>query len=194
MPILLVLCAKISSDLGFDCDNPQVGGNSDELILINKDDIDSYSLNITNPQIIEDILLASGTTGYSYTGKNNSIEPESALVKQAYSEVYAHTIKFIVFLTTPEAKEQLELLAQGKVVAIIENNFQGATGNAAFELYGKSAGLVITEMKRVVVDQNTQGAYQVTLSTPEKAKESNLPATIFDTSYDTTRTLINALL
>ena len=55
----MVICGSITEDIDIDCDNPMVAGADDQLILINKADIDSTTKNGTNPLIVEDMLLAS---------------------------------------------------------------------------------------------------------------------------------------
>lgn len=104
------ICGKISAGLTIDCDSPLQAGAEDQLILINRDDwLDAaVTYNVTNPQIIEAVVLASGVTAYSYQGKNNSIAPKYEFIKQTYAEVYNHEINFKVFNVDPVAKEQLE--------------------------------------------------------------------------------------
>jgi len=189
-------CGKISDDIFNNCDETLVGGVRDRLVLINIDDIDTYTKNVTNTQIIEGITLITSPAarGYVFEGQNNSIDDSSSLSKGAYSVGYLHKIVFRVFGNSPEIKEQLEALAKGKTVAIVQNNFKGATGSAAFELKGMDSGLEVLEMTTDKSDADTQGAYVVTLSTNEKFKEGHLPATVFLTNFDTTRDLVDALI
>ena len=76
-------CAEISSDLTFDCDNPIVGGMRNEIYLFNYDDFQaaSIALNGINTLIVEDIVLASGVTGYSYSCPENGFNAKAALVR-----------------------------------------------------------------------------------------------------------------
>jgi hypothetical protein len=78
-------------------------------------------------------------------------------------------------------------------IVVIENNFRGETGNAAFEIYGLDVGLELVEMETNKSDAETQGAYVLTLRTPELYKEPHLPATFYVTSYAATKALFNAL-
>ena len=140
------LCGKISASQTINCNNPLQAGSEDELILINWEDwLDaSLTLNGTNTQIVENILLASGVVGYTMDGKNNSIAPKFELVKQAFAEVYSHELNYKVFGVNAEAKKQLEKKAKGRFVAIVHNKFKGASGESAYEIYGADAGLVVT--------------------------------------------------
>lgn len=189
-------CGRINSNILIDCDNPLVGGSNDRLILINKDDWDLATItrDQNNNQLITNIVLASGAVGYIFEGKNNSVEPRQALVKQRYAEVYDHEVIFKVFKADPSAKQQLERLAKGKVVAVVENNWKGDAGSGAFEVYGEETGLFVQELERTLADADTQGAYNVNLRTSEQAKESHLPASLWSASYAATKQIVDSLL
>lgn len=189
------ICGKISANVVLDCDYPLVGGANDNLYLINKEDYDDATITVdpANDQLITDLVLETGTHAYKFEGKNNSVEPRSVLVKQRYAEVYDHEVIFKVFINSADTKVQLEKMAKGKVIAIIENNYKGDTGAGAFEVYGVETGLQVMEMERVIADADTQGAYNVTLRTSEFAKESHLPSTLLKTDYATTKSLVEGL-
>jgi hypothetical protein len=189
-------CGRISDDILNDCAFPLVGGVKDRLILINADDIDEYTVSVSNPQIIEDIALVTSPAarGYEFEGLNSSNDKETSLNFGRYTRTYNHQVTFRVFQNGPDVKAQLEALAKGKVVAIVEHNFRGSDGSAAFELLGRVQGLEVLEMTSNMSDQETQGAYVVRLSTPELFKEPNLPATVFITDYATTKTMVDGLL
>ena len=190
------ICGKISQNIIIDCDNPLVGGAKDRLILINHEDWSdaTISRNATNNQLITNIVLGSGVVAYEYEGKNNSVEPRSALVKQRYAEVYDHETIFKVFKSNAATKQQIEKMAKGKMVAVIENNYKGADGEGAFEVYGEDSGLELQELERTLADVDTQGAYHLVLRTSEFSKEPHLPATIFITDYATTKAVVDSLL
>jgi hypothetical protein len=188
-------CGKLSSNILLNCSYPLVGGSKDILKLINSEDIDGVTRNADNPQIIEAINLVTSpsTQAFQIEGKNNSNDLRAALVKARYSEGYDHEVIFRIFTNGPEVKKQIEEMAKGSFVAVIENNFKGETGNAAFEIYGLDVGLELLEMETNKSDAETQGAYVLTLRTPELFKEPHLPATLFVTSYAATKAIFNAL-
>lgn len=188
-------CGKLDGDILLNCDYPLIGGNKDILKLINQEDLDSVTRNSTNTQIIEAINLVSSpqAVAYEIEGKNNSNDIRAALVKARYSEGYDHEIIFRVFTNGPDVKKKLEAMAKGTFIAVIENNFRGSTGNAAYEIYGLDVGLELLELETNKSDAETQGAYVITLRTPELFKEPHLPATFFLTSYSATKTLFDAL-
>jgi hypothetical protein len=190
-------CGEISASILANCDNQITGGANARLLLANKADVpeSAYTYNTLNPKIIESITLSSSPAAYFYAfeGFKSSVAPQIATVDNPYRKAYNHQIDFIVFANTPEAKLQLEGMADGTLIAIVENNDTGVGGNAAFELYGKKQGL-FGSIVRVVNDADTQGAYRVTIQSPKDSKEPSLPATIWDTSYAVTKAMIDALV
>ena len=187
-------CAVISAGLALDCDFPLIGGVKDDITLVNLDDIASVTRNGANPQIIEAVTMVTGKVGFQFEGKNNSVDPQVALVKQRYSEVYDHEVMFKVFLNTPAAKLQMERLVQGKVVAFIQNNHVNSDGDSAFEIYGLGQGLDCLELTRVLNDADTQGAYNLVLRTNEQTKEAHLPNPLFITDFAATLAVYVGLL
>lgn len=196
IPMFTTLCGKISASQTINCNNPLQAGSEDTLTLINWEDwLDaSLTLNGTNTQIVENIVLASGITAFSMDGKNNSIAPKFELIKQPYAEVYNHELNYKVFGVNASAKEQLEKKAKGRFVAIVHNKFKGASGDSAFEIYGADAGLVVTQMIRDVNSSDTQGAFDIILKTSELSPEPHMPKTLFVTDYATTKAIVEGLL
>ena len=188
-------CGAISAGLEPDCDFPLMGGAYETLVLMNFADIDSVTRSSTNKQIIEAITFGTTTDkAYEYKGKNESLEPQTALVKQRYSDSYDHEVMFIIFLNTPVAKQQIEAMVGGKLVAIVQNKHKNSDGDTSYEVYGLGVGLYVMELSRIVVDADTQGAYKIILRTPDNSKEANLPNPFFKTDYATTKALVDALI
>lgn len=189
----MATCAKITAGAGPDCDNPIFSGASDKIWLINFDDIAGYTLNGTNAEIIEAILLNSGTNAYAYEGQNFSNEPDHAFTRTGFSVFFNHQVRFRVFANDPETKRQLNLLARGNVVAIIANNYINTAGSTAYELYGLKNGLVQQEGTRPVSSIEEGGAHNILIGSHESALEPKLPASIFITDYATTKAMVEGL-
>lgn len=189
-------CGRISSNLLQDCDNPMIGGTDDVMYVINHDDWKEATItrDASNNQLITGITLASSRIAYKFEGKNNSIEPRAALAKGRYYELYDHEVIFKVFDNSAEVKAEVEALAKGRYVIIIENSHKGAAGESAFEVYGDESGLELAEGERAVSDTETQGAFNLTLRSSEYSRESHLPATLYDTDYATTKAIVTGLL
>lgn len=190
-----VACPGIAADVFLDCTKPMSAGVKDSfLYLFNYADLDSITPSLTNPNLITDLTLALTAKIYRFEGKNNSIEPRSALNKQRFAEVWDHELIFKIFDNTETIKENLDYLKSAKVIAIVENNYAGTDSATSFEIYGLRAGLELTVAERIVNDQETQGAYNLTLASGEFAKEPYLPATLWDTDYATTKAIITSYL
>jgi len=188
------LCGAITKNIGFECVPKLFGGVNDRLILGNFEDIESVARNIENPQIIEDIVLATGKKAFTYQGKNNSVEPVGRLVKQRFSNVYDHEIRFKAFEVDAAAKREYERLADGLVFAIVQNKFTGTNGDSKFDVYGLDTGLEVQELERALANADTQGAFDILLRTSEQSKEAHLPATIFSVDLATTNAIVEGLL
>lgn len=188
-------CPGISTDVFRDCTKPPSAGVKDAyLYLFNYSDLASFTPDVTNPNLITDLTLVATKNIFRYEGKNQSIEPRSALAKTRFSEQWIHEVVFKIFDNSAAIKQELDFLKSTKVIAIVENIYPGSDGNSSFEIYGLRSGLELTVGERIVSDQETQGAYNLTLSSGEIAQEPYLPATLFDTDYATTKAIITAYL
>lgn len=192
----MTVCAKIVSGSSQDCENPIVAGLKDRLILINFDDFESavVTLNGTNALIIENIVLPSGVVGYEFIGSRSSNTASSELVPKDFSELFTHKAGFKVFKNDGATKLNIEKIAKGRFVAIIENVSKGANGNSAYELLGNDAGIIATVVKRDANDDPTQGAYDIMLESSTKSLEPHVPKTIYKTSYATTKAIVDSLV
>lgn len=188
-------CARISANIELDCDNPIQAGVKDRMVLINWDDYDAAvkTVDVSNSQIIESITFATTATGYLVEGQNNSNETKETLIKGRYAKSFEHQVVFKVFNKDADVKQQLERLSKGRVVAIVENNFTGVDGNASFDIFGHGSGLIMEALERDASNQDTQGAYDITLKTSEFSREAHLSATLFDTDYTTTKAVFDGL-
>lgn len=186
------VCGSISSSLLIDCDNPIVGGVSDILYLFNFDDIASYTKGMNN--VVNLITMVSGKSGYIIEGQRSSIDVKASLVDGRFFTAYNHELTFRVFSNSADIKKQLRAISGGLFVAIIENRYRGVNGASSFEILGLDAGLGATVLETNKSDSDTQGAYLVTLTSREIAKEPHLPYFYFNTSYSQSIVDINALL
>ena len=187
-------CSEISAGVLNDCDNPPVGGADDRLIIYNFDDIESYTYNVTDPRIIESIVMKADKVGYVFEGKQQSNEPKQTLVKKKYNSSWDHEVTFKIFSGTPIAKAQVEKMKDGKFIALIQNNYQGVAGNGAFELYGKATGLYLEASDRNIADTELLVAFNMVLKSSELYKEPLLPNTVFVTSLAATKIMVDGTI
>lgn len=188
------LCGLIAANVAANCANPLQAGVEDSITIINREDWLNAAIGLNaDPQIIESIVLASGITGFLYAGKNNSNIPKYEFIKQTFAEVYNHEINFKVFDVNPTVKKELEAMAKGSFVVIISNKFHGTGGNAAFEVYGADAGLVLTQNIREINSVETGGAFDLILKSDETALEPHMPKTLFITDYAASKAVVDGL-
>ncbi|RKR84908.1 hypothetical protein BDD43_5161 [Mucilaginibacter gracilis] len=185
-------CGQLIQNMLYDCNNPVVGGTEAVVYLFNRSDIAAYVRDTNNPQIITDITLTQGATGYRYEGYNTSVKPKTTFIKKDYSARFDHMVDFVVFAKGSAVKTEIEKLGTNRVVAIIENIHK--SGDSAFEIFGTDLGLELTTLKSDPNDANSEGAYEVNLTSPANFKEPHMPATLYKTSYATTKTALLALI
>ena len=185
-------CADITANIGKNCTDPLIAGAEDLMVVIKREDWlnASVGVNVSNSQIIESIVLASGTTGYSYQGMNKSILPKYELLKTDFSVKYTHEVSFKIFNVSPTIKKEIEAMAQGLYVVIIANKYHGTGGNASFEVYGADSGLDLKTMIREVGNADLGGAFDLVLTTSE---EPNVPKTLFVTNYAASKVVFDGL-
>ena len=189
-------CGGITIGSSYDCANPIAAGVNQRLLLINLDDIDAVTYDVTLTTLISDITLGAGRkAAFAFEGVRQSLNPQTAFVPQNVSVGYDHQIDFLVFDITQEQKDNLEKMALGKLVAIVENKNAVGNGNSVFEVFGLNVGLEVQSNVRINADLESAGAFQVSLKTSDnEGKEPKLPQSWFDTDYDTTKAKVDALL
>lgn len=188
-------CGGITVGAGYDCDAPIVPGVNQRLLLGNSDDIESVSFNVTNTTIIEDITMKSTKQCFAFQGVRQSLRPQYELSTGTVSVGYIHTVNFLIFEITQAQKDNIEAMALGKLFAVVENKNSVGNGNSVFEVYGLNVGLEASTAIRIAADQESGGAFSLTLVTPDaEGKEPKMPQSWWVTDYATTAALVEALL
>ena len=185
------LCDKLTAGIASNC-NRLVSGVNQKLVLANREDI-SFTRDSTNPQLITGVSLIGGATGFLFEGRRNSVTPSSAMQSTKYDVGFIHTVGFVIFDNNAAVKKIIAQLASGDVVAFIENNYKGVAGNASFEIFGTDAGLVLKTVGSDKYNADTQGAYELSLSTPDGSFEPYLPSSLFVTDYAASKVIFNSL-
>lgn len=197
-------CAKITKNQLYDACNRIFGGVEAYMFVFNRDDIDTYVRDATNPNIVRGITMKTGAKGFRYEGYAKSIKPVSTGVKKEYGYSWRHSVNFLVLANSSEAKQEIEALAHGYYVVIVVNKKK--TTDAAIEILGTDVGLTIDDgATRDPWDTATEGAYNLTLSNSDGEEEPHLPASfaVLSTAtppavgtydYAATLTALNALI
>ena len=185
------MACSIALGSAFDCDNlPQAGVNS-RLVIGNLADI---TITLTANLSIASAIVKS-SIAFAYEGSDMSVKPSYTLVPGSIANQWSHKIEFVIFEVSGAMKENLENMKNSVLYAVTENANDDGNGDNFFEIFGAGRGLRLTALERVPTDNETLGAFKVTLETfAEGGNESNMPITLFNTDYATTLTAVTALL
>ena len=157
----------IESDIqGYDCSNPMVKGAEEIGWLINRADIDSYSVNNFEATIL---LKCPRKQGYRITqgGKQPFNGTQQELVEGANQNTMTNTVQFVVLKQDADTAQQLFALMNGEFVAIIVNK------NGTNQVYGLETGLHCSAAVRELYNDDVLAGWQVTM-TEEGATLANL--------------------
>ncbi len=193
------VCGNITIGSIYDCKDPINAGTNNRLILIDKDvfDLAIVTFDITITTLITNIVLTgTGNAGFEFQGVRRSTRPQSAFVPQTVSVGYNHQIEFQIFQIGQVDKDNIEIMALSRMVAIVQNSNSVGNGDAVFEVFGKDVGMEVQAgPMRINTDLETNGSYTINLMTSdESGKEPKLPTSYFDTDFATTKTKVDAIL
>lgn len=174
--------SKISAAILYDCDNGATGIES--AVLINKEDIQSYSVLSTDGRI-NALTLKAGASAYKLDAvKRTLVMAESLKINEGAPNAFTHTANIIC--TTSQAaiflRDLINPAANGSFV-IVTRSFpeMGMTGRARPRIYGLYYGLSATGIDRSTHDNGAW--YTLTLSTPERVLGEDALA-ITDADYE----------
>lgn len=186
-------CLNIGANLiAANCDNPAVAGTGKRVVLLNYDDVDR-ALSVEANNVISSIVMKATKKGYKFESLGDSTLGESSLNKGTYFNTWKHDLTLRIFAKTEPAKDFANKLAGSKVIAIVENNEIGASGELKYEVYGFESGLELSEAT-ASTDMGDKVVYQLKLSSNDKSTESSLPKSYFKTDLATTETALNSLI
>jgi len=170
-----ISCGSIDRGSSADCDNLPIGGTEARLILFNTADISGYTEdadgNITN------IIMIGAATGYEFIGFRNDMKAtQEAITPDIGPTRFKHGVGLNIYELTQLQKNNIEKLARGNVVAIVENRGKDAN---AHEVFGKGVGMQIVPGVLRNAHENG-GLYVLSLATPdgEGLTEPKLPQTL----------------
>lgn len=175
---VLNLCAKLLSGQDSSC-APPVRKYYQQVVLINKDDIDYENSVVTKPDLEADppvcnykvqMVLKEGTLGFRFSGPENGSSFFGTFDKSRSDlgfTQYIHHANIIVTGADEEAKCRLDSLDKGKFVAA----YQLLDGTV--EIYGWANGIGTDDYTHDL--QGGGGATPLVLSSNEDAPENEVP-------------------
>lgn len=163
------LCESlIAKAIDFACDDLIVRGLESDGLIINRSDIDFAAtvFDSKNPNIINSLVLKTGKKGYEVNQLGNTpfTGVQSTLEVGTYRNTWTHAIPIVVLSNTPEvAHDIIDGLSNGTFVVILRNKFKGSTGDAEYQVYGYTQGLVASEGTNDKYSEDTDGGWIITL-------------------------------
>ncbi len=170
-------CGEINSGSSADCDNLPPGGTNARLTLFNYDDIEDYTESEDEEGIITEIILKDGKYGYQFLGFRNDVKKSEEVIKPDVGITkFKHNVGFVVYENTQAQKNNVEKIARGRFVAVVENK---GKGDNSYEIVGKGVGVEIVAGPIRNAHENG-GFFVISLSTPDDQGEleSKLPQTL----------------
>jgi hypothetical protein len=189
---------KINSGIEVNC-SPLPGGVNDRLILLNKEDIVSYTLdpnmplNVPGYKYVTAVARATGTKGYLFEGINNSIVVRKIAERGTFRIAYRTEIDFVAFDDNGTVEVTLELLNKSNLVAAYESNRE-------FHIIGLTGGLFVQTNSGDTSDADTAGGHRITLIANKEGEygkrlgifTGTAPNFVYD--YNATKALFEGLL
>ena len=186
----------LAQDIDFACADLVVKGLEKDGIIINRNDIDfsATTFNSTNPNIIESLVLKSGKAGHKVVQLGNTpfTGTQSTLEVGTYRNTWTHQIPLAILANDPDTcKDIIDGLANGTFVVILRNKFKGTSGDAEYQVYGYTQGLVASEGTNDKYSEDTDGGWLITL---QETGTRQSAMWFFDTDAATTLAAYEALL
>lgn len=163
------LCESlIAKAIDFACDDIIVRGLESDGLIVNRSDIDFAAtvFDAQNPNIIKTLVLKTGKKGYEVNQLGNTpfTGVQSTLEVGTYRNTWTHAIPIVVLSNTPDvAHNIIDGLSNGTFVIILRNKFKGSTGDAEYQVYGYTQGLVASEGTNDKYSEDTDGGWIITL-------------------------------
>lgn len=182
---------NLTADILFDCTNAPVGGIEQNVVLINKDDINlvNTTIDVTNKMVLTNLELKPGKTGYKLTGVKQSSGKAWELVKKENApDKFKHSFSGVIFNPTAKNKLQADALSRGsKYIVVVEQVWKGAGNKEAFEVLGLSCGLELMTMTNNSKENDNMIMFE--LSSADGFEEPTMPKNLLDgEDYAVTKT------
>lgn len=181
---------NLTADILFDCANAPVGGIVQDVVLINKADIDvvNTTTSADNRVLVTKLQLLPGKIGYKLTGVKQANGKSWELVKKENApDKFKQTFSGVIFNPSADNKKQADSLSKGaKYVAVVEQVWKGTGSADAFEVLGLDAGLELMTMTNNSKENDNMIMFE--LSSADGFEETTMPKTLLETDYDTTKT------
>lgn len=166
------LCEKlISSCISASCDNPIFSGIEQVGFIFNFQHVTGYTVDENNPNLVTDLELAEISEGVTATGYkivNLGRTPfqgsNTAFAQGNVSNKFNETVQLVVPDASATAAMQVDNLANGKFIVVLNNSYEGSDGTGKWQIYGLKRGLQSSDIQRDPYSTDTDGSFVVTLT------------------------------
>lgn len=197
------LCsAAVAADMKPNCANIITPGVEQMGVLINRADIESYTMgetlnSVTYNNIVSDITLGTGKTGYwiYQMGSTPFDGTNTALVEGSILNTFTHTVSFVILDNSPEVAEKVvDQLSNGEYVVVLQNKYIQSittTGQTPttynygkYQVYGLQNGLKGTAIDCEKWSDETNSGWKITLTETKATKSAIFYYNTDDTTTD----------
>ena len=180
----------LTADIAYDCLNAPVGGIEQNVVLINKNDIDvvNTTTGADRRVLLTNLQLKPGKTGHKLTGVKQSNGKAWELVKKENApDKFKHTFSGVIFNPSADNKEQAASLATGgSYIAVVEQKWKGTDNEDAFEVLGIKSGIELSTMTNSSKENDNMIMFE--LASVDGFEEPTMPMTLLDGNYVATKT------
>lgn len=175
------------------CTDPIFQGVKATAYIFNKSEIESFTYDQTNPNLITAITMKTreveGTdvayTGYkvSQFGKTPFTGTTTTMVEGAIVNKFNGEVHFTVFDNSPTAAKLIDQLKDGRFVMVLGNEYEGMDGKGGWQVFGAKRGMTASEITGEKYNDDTEGGWAVTLT------EEGTPSSALFIEHTTTNTV-----
>lgn len=187
-----VCASKVTDDLLVDCtDRTKRGLDGGKAVIINWDDIDRAASTQTG-SMITDLVLKSGSAGFSAEWLKDLASANSAFAPNAEDlDGFLHNFLCRIQTATAENANRAKELSQGRFVIVVQTKYKGALNAEAFKVLGWDAGLKLSEMTYNTLENS--GSIPYTASTEDGDVEEYPYNVFYETSNAVSQATFDAL-
>lgn len=188
------LIDELAEDIAIDCDFLAIPGLEEDIVLIAHDKVDksASAINSTNPNILDDLVLKEGATGYALEGvkQTNSFNHEFVKGDQQTLNKHRHFINGRILSPNAVNRNNYDILATGKpYLAVVHKKYKGENAEDAFLVLGWDAGITLSEGSESSTEND--GAILLQMSSEDEMLENKSPKTLLIGDYETTLAAFN---
>ncbi len=187
---MATVCNEITADVERDCDALPGGGVKPVMRLINIDDIEEVTYDVTNPVIVTNITLKTGKRAFKYEVYKNGHKPRFTRVNDDFGYAWNHEVDSSIQTWDNASKAQVIGLNGASVVAILENNQKNS--DAGIEIYGLESGLGVADGAIRNLAEN-KGVFVFTLQSDPESLEPEIPRSLWAANYAATQAILASL-